>query len=58
MVFMEAAKFTTLQMYSSLIVLITVDRQILTTEHYGSELSNWLIVLLRNIAEFGNLYSY
>ncbi len=40
---MEAAKFTTLQLYSSLIVFITVDRQILPTVHHGSELSDWLI---------------
>ncbi len=34
-VFLETAKFTTLQMYSSLIFSDTDDRQILPTMHYG-----------------------
>ncbi len=41
---MEAAKFTTLQMYRSLIWFITVDHQILPTMHHESELANSLIM--------------
>ena len=48
-VFMETAKFTTLQMYSSLIFSGTVDRQILPTMHHGSEFPISLIMKISSV---------